>query len=730
MGTLQQIRRISPYVFGIFAVLLVAFFTIGDPTVIDGLRGAVGSPTSQVLGSVNGEDITYLDYENRVKQEEENQRQQMAQQGQMQEIDATALRQRVWDMMVEELLLKQQLKKLNILISDNTIKEQLIDNPPDFLRQSFTDSTGVFQKKQYLDIITNPNSILTRMGNASAEEKQQALANLRRDLINIEKMIKDNVQNREVQSAVSTSYSIISPEFAKMQYINENTTTTAQVIAITVNDLPQEDMAIPADEIKKYYENNKQYFKQKPSRKIKYITIPLVASKEDSSKAYKRVENIQNALNLGLTEQEKDSIFELKLSEFSGVTSDYKLISDIDPQISAVIKDLPSKSVIGPIEKVDGISFYRVDDKRTGTNEVVKASHILISLNNNKDSAKAEAMKIYNEVKSSKLPFEVFATKYSQDQGSARNGGDLGYFGKGMMVKPFEDAAFGSAIGTITQPVESQFGYHIIKVVDKKSEEIKYSEIKINPGISSATRNQIFRDAKSIEQQAKSGQKLEDIASKLKVNFAETPQFQENSPVLGSRYLTSLAFANEVGTVLEPLELNRLGVVIAQVSDAKEAGIATLEDAQVDISQRIGKIIRLNKIKDKITEIYNKVKSFPTLEDAVKTDTSLFKYFRKLTDHKYADDIIGIGKEIALGPVLQKLKVNQISEPIRGDNSYIIVQVNERKAPDQNTVNTNLQSYVQNLHSQSKSNSFYQWFNAIKQDAKIIDNRSNFYKDF
>ena len=95
MGTLQQIRKISPYVFGIFAFLLVAFFTLGDPTVIDGLRGALGSSSSQVIGKVNGVEIMYVDYETRVREEEENQRRQMAQQGQNTEIDNNMIRQRV-----------------------------------------------------------------------------------------------------------------------------------------------------------------------------------------------------------------------------------------------------------------------------------------------------------------------------------------------------------------------------------------------------------------------------------------------------------------------------------------------------------------------------------------------------------------------------------------------------------------------------------------------------------
>jgi len=126
MGTLQNIRRMSPYVFGVFAVLLVAFFTIGDPTIIEGVRGTTGDPKTQVIATINGTPIYYLDYEQRIKDEEENAKREAEKSGQP--FDANATRQRVWQALVDEALLEQQIKNFGIMITDNQIKEQLIDN--------------------------------------------------------------------------------------------------------------------------------------------------------------------------------------------------------------------------------------------------------------------------------------------------------------------------------------------------------------------------------------------------------------------------------------------------------------------------------------------------------------------------------------------------------------------------------------------------------------------------
>lgn len=89
----------------------------------------------------------------------------------------------------------------------------------------------------------------------------------------------------------------------------------------------------------------------------------------------------------------------------------------------------------------------------------VRASHILVK-------TEEEANKLYEEI-SNGADFAEMAQEHSLCP-SKRDGGDLKYFGKGMMVKPFEDAAFSLEIGELSKPVETQFGWHLIKLTDKK----------------------------------------------------------------------------------------------------------------------------------------------------------------------------------------------------------------------------------------------------------------------
>lgn len=85
----------------------------------------------------------------------------------------------------------------------------------------------------------------------------------------------------------------------------------------------------------------------------------------------------------------------------------------------------------------------------------IKCSHILVQ-------KQSEALAILDKLKTGEK-FVVIAKELSIDRGSAKRGGDLGYFGRGRMVKPFEQEAFKLNVGEISQPVKSEFGYHIIK---------------------------------------------------------------------------------------------------------------------------------------------------------------------------------------------------------------------------------------------------------------------------
>ena len=118
--------------------------------------------------------------------------------------------------------------------------------------------------------------------------------------------------------------------------------------------------------------------------------------------------------------------------------------------------------------------YYEEHQADFGTQEQRQAAHILITVSKqasdaDKQAAKLKAEQVLQQIKQSPAKFAALAKQYSQDPGSAANGGDLGMFGRGAMVKPFEDSVFSLKVGEVSGLVPSDFGYHIIKLLAVKS---------------------------------------------------------------------------------------------------------------------------------------------------------------------------------------------------------------------------------------------------------------------
>lgn len=135
------------------------------------------------------------------------------------------------------------------------------------------------------------------------------------------------------------------------------------------------------------------------------------------------------------------------------------------------------------VSEEEAKQFYQANAAKFQGDEQRRASHILIGFgvsatSQAKQEARKKAEQVLAEVRKNPEKFEELAKKYSQDPGSAEKGGDLGLFGRGAMVKPFEDAVFSMRPGAISDLVESEFGYHIIKLTEIKGQGQTYESVK------------------------------------------------------------------------------------------------------------------------------------------------------------------------------------------------------------------------------------------------------------
>ncbi len=587
MGIISRMRDISPYMLVIFVVSFIAFMVASDANIGTILNS---SSTGSVVGTINGEEVSYQEFELRVKEQADMQRQQNPQA----EVDENIIRQAVWDQFVEEALIRQAGLAAGIKVTQDEVLDIMLDSPPEYLTRNFTDSSGTFNRQAYLDVMTNPDMIAQNIAAGKKAgmipetvDPAEEVAKFKNSLLKIEDFMYKSRLLEHFRRASGTAASIVSPTYLKNKYVNESSTFDFDYIHFNVNNVDAKSIGKPTDqELQAEYELVKEFTKQKPARKIKYVSFPLEPSKQDTLVASKKIARIQQSLVEAITPEAKVAAFDQYFAEYSGSQLDYQPVKKLAPDVAAILGAGKQGDVIGPITLQSGTFIYKVDSLRSGVNELVKASHILVKFGSNKDSAKAFASQVLARAKKGE-DFAALALEYSQDPGSKDRGGEYDYFPKGQMVKPFEDACFNNAPGSVVGPVETDFGYHIIKVSDKISEEIKYSEIMVTVGMTMNTKKQLRRDALSFKQQLDDGQNIESLAKKLKKNVVETMFFDTQMPVLGSQSLTSFAFSNDVGVISDPMELKYYGIVVAQITGKREAGQRLFEDMKDELAQKV-----------------------------------------------------------------------------------------------------------------------------------------------
>ncbi len=728
MGVITRMREISPYMLIAFAVVFIGFMVISDSS-IESIFHRGDNPATAVIGEVNGEKILLSDFENRLKEQLEFQRQ-----GKLStDIDEEYVRQGIWEQMVEEILVRQAAVKAGVGVTDGELLDLLLENTPQELRKDYTDSSGKFYRDVFIRRMTNPDSYGDEIREAIQKKQlsptidpDSEVVRFKRGIVRIEEYFRKKLLTENLTSVIGTAGSIVSQNYALEKYKTDNSTADVNFIFFDAGPVDNKAVNVTDEDISKYYEKYKQFFIQKPSRKIKYVAFAIEPSERDSASLQKKIHQLQDSMSKYSTIAERDSLFELSYLSLGGKTNDFAAVKTLEPDKRSLFENAAPRSVIGPVMEMNGTFFYRVDSVRTGVNELVKARHILINFGNNKDSAKAVAEGLLRRAKKGD-DFGKLASEFSQDKGSAMKGGEYDFFPRGRMVKEFEDACFNNPPGSIVGPVETQYGYHIIKVEDKNSTEIKYSQIELNINVSKATKKEIQRTALSLKQLVEQGTPIDSVAKQNKKNSIETAFFEKNAPVLGSRWLTTFAFENPVGKVSEVKEVKNYGYVVAQVSETREDGIKPLSDVKEEIKDKLLQVKKVKSLEGKAKELYAKIQGKDILARASEVDPSL--QIRTATAVRDNGVVMGVGNDPYFTAAAFLAPVGKIYGPVRGERGYYILQVTNRKDADTSKFVAESANIIKQLQQAGKNQAYYQWLSGAKESAKIVDNRDKYFRE-
>jgi peptidyl-prolyl cis-trans isomerase D len=254
-----------------------------------------------------------------------------------------------------------------------------------------------------------------------------------------------------------------------------------------------------------------------------------------------------------------------------------------------------------PPEDVKRVYEEEVKAGKHGTQEERRASHILVAVgagakDADKQAGAAKAKEIADRVRKNPASFADVAKKESQDPGSAVQGGDLGFFARGSMVKPFEDAAFAAKKGDIVGPVQSDFGYHVIRVTDIKPAKIRSlaetaPEIEANLKKQMAGRNFADSAEKFSNLVYEQSTSLKPAAEKLNLEVLTSPWFPKGAPALPAlanpklqaEIFSDAAIKSKRNTSAVEIGPNRL--VSARVVEYKPAELKPLDGVKAQIER-------------------------------------------------------------------------------------------------------------------------------------------------
>ncbi len=694
MGMMAKMRSLAPWFIITVGGLFVLFMVLSDSQIVN-----IMGQRSNNIGYVNGEPITYQQFSNYL---DVARQQQQTQSGQdLDETQMEMLRDEVWKAFINQLLINEKIDDYGIVVTDEEVRNQILGpNPPAFLRQSFLDSNGVFNRQAYEAALRNP-------------QNEQAVI-----------QAEDRVRQQKIQEKLRDYLNgsvIITEGELKRKYQEQNTKISAEYALVQFAQIPDSVITINDEALRQYYDENKADYKIEEQRKIKYVLFERKPSEEDTLA-------IKNNLEAIVKEIKQDTAsFRSYVNIYSEqpYSLDTLTVDKIHPEAVNILNDAKVGAVLGPFLTREGYTVYKLVNKFRGNEEFARASHILIRTQD--EGAKQKADSVYQAIVNG-ADFARTAMEISDDPGSASRGGDLGWFGKGQMIPEFENAVFDSPIGKVQKPIKTQFGYHIILVKDRTRQEYVVERIVNSIQASGTTLDQVYQNASDFAYLANENS-FESEAELVHYKVEETNGFAESAsfiPGLGqSNALKKFVFENDLGDISDVVRVPS-GYVVAKISEIKKAGFQPFEEVKDRVRISYIRDKKLDRAMEIAQDIYEKVKDEGTLKPA--EEMNKYVVFNYVRDFTPSGNIPTVGRDYAFTAYALEGELKKISEPIRGNRGAYLIRVSSRTPFDESDFARKKESIRSTLMQERKAQIYTDWLANLREQADIVDNRHLFYR--
>lgn len=723
MSVLESLRKRSGLLVAFVGIALLAFVLTGLFQQDSSLFG--GNDTE--VGEIAGKSIDYKEFKAKVDEAAEAQKRNNNK-ASLDQNEMDNIVQQVWNQMINEQVLNKEYEKLGIAVSDEELYDLMVDHPHQALIRNLSDPQTGKVAQMFADEKTgevSPAKIrqFTQSMTDDQEKQWAQLENYVRQVRTIEKYNNIIKKGLYVTKAVAKSTYIAQNANADIKYVVKNYTT---IVDSTIK---------PTDaELNEYYKAHQNEFKQETSRKIDYVAFNITASPEDIEETKKEMNSIAEEFKTKKADEDSSYVVSQAASRYYDMSFHTK--GTLSPEIDTTMFKSEVGTVVGPYLENGSFVVAKLVATKTAADSA-KVRHILLAyegsgasadVKRTKEQAKKEADSLLTILKKERNRFVEFVDKHSDDSGKKMppnkkegeeypgKGGDYGWMNANSgFVEPFKNAGLDGKKGDLVI-VESQFGYHIIEVLDAKGAQKKVQVVTIDKKIepSSRTMQAIYTQANEFAGNNTTEELFQKAVTDQKLNKRIAENIRENdrniAGIESPRPLIKWIYENKKGTVSEPQQYGDK-YIVALITEVREKGIAPLELVKEEVKT---KVIKQKKAEQFVKEFEASLAGNTTV-DALATKLSIPLLEAKAINFS-TNALPNSSNEPEVIGIITAQKAQTTTKPLIGnDGVYVVNILSKTDAPVQKDYDTQQKSAI----TEAQARVDYEVYNALKENANI-----------
>ena len=577
------------------------------------------------------------------------------------------LYQSAYDQLIREQVLMSEIAKSGITLSDADINELLVGKYPSESMLQIPDfqTDGKFDGKKV--------EMIFKQGKTNAQLKAN-LMSLVESVTNYEKIERyaTYISKANIKTKAEKEY----------EYVVANQGVVGSIVNIAHNSVPDKDVKLTDADLEDFLSRNKEKYKfTAEARNVKYVVWDVVPTQQDTMEAYNAAVRTADGMR---SQSEPDTLGALG---YYNITS---LPESAPEEVKNLVWNSPLNSVIGPIYREGNFYIWQKVAEAKDTVPMVHASHILIPTSGSLPDGTTIVDSLMAETKAKEVLGKIIAgadmaelaPKLSTDQGSAAKGGDLGWAAASGYVKEFAEFCKTATKGQVGL-VKTQFGFHIIKMVDEpQSKKIKYTqntvELAASPGTvsvvdekSRAFRNKVTSEAGSFDKAVESMALVPRVMKDIKTDMQSVPGINDADNV---KSIMFWLFDKEraKGDVSDVFQFAGAHVVF-NVESVKHVGYAKVEDVRSDIEPLVREELKGKLIAEKLSKAAEKAKS--PRELASMTGATLIP----LESLKLGQNFLPqLAAEMRILGAAFGVELKKFSAPVMGKNNTAMLWIDKR----------------------------------------------------